>query len=148
MAQFQFRFEKVLKQRFRIEDERKNDLARVQSRINREYMRIEDLAAWRQNAKNRDARVLDSAETGLLAFLMQSSCDCRAAAKRRILRMEPELNRVRAAYTRARQERIAMEKLRERELTEYRRRERLAEERMLSELAEQQHMRQEEDADA
>jgi len=148
VARFQFRFEKVLEQRFRVEDERKNDFARVQSRINRERMRIEDIIVWRRNAKNREARALDSTETGLLAFLMKSSCDSKAIAERRIARMEPELNHVRAAYTRARQERMAMEKLRERELAEYRRRERLAEERMLSELAEQQHIRQEEDTDA
>jgi len=141
MAEFKFRFEKVLSQRFRVEDERKNELARVQSRINRELVRIDDLAAWRGNAKSAEARLLDPAATSQVVFLMKSSCDRAAAARRKIKGMEPELSRARAAYIRARQERLAMEKLRERELAEFKKRERLAEERTLSELAEQQHIR-------
>jgi flagellar FliJ protein len=149
MAAFKFRLEKVLGQRLRVEDERKSDLARVQSLINRERARIDDLASWRRHAKATAAGVLDAQHI----FLMTSSCDRAAAARRRIKSIEPELERARAAYVRARQERLAIEKLRERELAEFRKRERLAEERMLSELAEQEHIRKmneiaEEEADA
>jgi len=150
MATFKFRLEKVLTQRLRIEDERKNDLARVQSRINRELARIDDLAAWRKRAKSTEARVLDERATGEVILLMTSSCDRAAAARRRIKSIEPELARALAAYARAREKRLAIEKLRERDLTEFRNRERLTEERILSELAEQEHIRKmmEEEANA
>ena len=141
MAAFTFRLEKVLGQRLRVEDEKKSELARVQSRINRERARIEDLTAWRRKTKSTDARELDSQSTSQIVFLMTSSCDRAAAARKRIKSIEPELERARAAYVRARQERLAIEKLRERELERFRRQERLAEERVLSELAEQAHIR-------
>lgn len=141
MAVFRFTLQKVLEQRIRVEDERKNDLARVQGRINRETVRIDELAARRRAAKSGGARVLAAAETALHVMLMQGSCDRADAARRKIKSLAPALERARAAYVKARQDRMALEKIKEKQLSEFRKQERLAEQRTLSETAEQQYMR-------
>lgn len=143
MGRFQFSLQKVLEQRLRVEDEKKTELARVQSMINREQVRIEDLSHWRTQVKQSGPRVLDLAGTMRLVLLMQGSCDRAAAARKRIEGFQPALEAARAAYVQARQERLAIEKIRDKQKAEFEKKERLAEVMQLSEMAEQQYMRRE-----
>ncbi len=141
MGKFQFTLQKVLEQRLRVEDEKKNELARVQGMINREHVRIEDLSHWRTRVKQGGPRALDMAGTMQLVLMMQGSCDRAAAARKRIDGLKPALERARAAYVQARQERMAIEKIRDKQKAEFEKKERLAEVQQLSEMAEQQYMR-------
>lgn len=143
MGRFQFSLQKVLEQRLRVEDEKKTELARVQSMINREQVRIEDLSHWRTQVKQSGPRALDLAGTMRLVLLMQGSCDRAAAARKRIEGFQPALEAARAAYVQARQERLAIEKIRDKQKAEFEKKERLAEVMQLSEMAEQQYMRRE-----
>ncbi|HPH02634.1 MAG TPA: flagellar export protein FliJ [Spirochaetota bacterium] len=142
MSVFKFKLQKVLEQRIRIEDEKKNELARVQGMINRETVRIDDLKNWRTRLKQDGPRVLDISGTMQLVQMMQGSCDRADAARKRIAGLQPALEKARHAYIKARQERMAIEKIREKQKTEFEKKLRLAEVQELSEMAEQQYMRQ------
>lgn len=145
MASFKFTLQKVLEHRMRIEDERKNDLARVQGQINRELVRIEDMAHWRTKVKHSGSRSLDMAGTMQLVLMMRGSCDRADAARKKIASLQPALERARVAYVKARQDRMALEKIREKQKAQFEKDERLAEVAMLSEMAEQQYMRQDQE---
>jgi flagellar FliJ protein len=145
MARFKFTLQKVLEQRSWVEDERKNDLARVQGQINRELVRIEDMAHWRTKTKHSGPRVLDIAGTMQLVMMMRGSCDRADAARKKIAGLQPALERARSAYVKARQDRMALEKIREKQKVQFEKTERLAEVAMLSEMAEQQYMRQDQE---
>jgi flagellar FliJ protein len=139
MARFRFRLQRVLEQRHREEDTARDALARVQSRINLQQAAIDGGAEVRRRLLGSVAGELSGSDTALRSLIIAGGGERAVAARRTILGMQGELETARTGYIKARQRRMAIERLRERALADFRLEERRLEARELSEMAGRRH---------
>jgi len=120
MSGFKFRQQRLLEYLIRIEVEKKNDLAKVMGKVNREQAFIERAKARRQAllAAPGIEGVPDD-QTGLRCMLFGSFEKSASIARKMINSMQDELAQVRQAYLAARQKRQALEKLKEKKKQEW-----------------------------
>ncbi|MCK5266848.1 MAG: flagellar export protein FliJ [Spirochaetes bacterium] len=143
MSKFRFSLEKVLDFRKREEDKQKNELAKVQGKINRQYAIINELNDRRGTLIRKDeVKSLYTAAEVVLKKMQFSGIDSRmTGSRRRIRSMEFELEQARIRYTKARKEKMAIEKVKEKKYKEFLKQEQRREIKELSEIAEQIHYR-------
>jgi len=144
MSKFKFKLQKLLELREREEDEKKNQLAKVQSKINIENSVISDMAVRRKDILMTSTVKGQSYNTNELALhrMMVLGTENRAAcAKSKLVNMQSELEVARLEFLEARKNRLAIEKLRDKRKKEYELETRRREALELSEIGEQMYNR-------
>lgn len=144
MAGFRFDLQRVLEMRIREEDKKKSRLAEVQGRINRQLGRIDRMQAARRELLHHPGggvRTYSETETALRGQLFGNIERSVDGSRFRIASLQQELEQARQAYIQARQQRMAMEKLKEKRRREWEQKQRLLEARLQDESAAQQFIR-------
>ncbi len=144
MAKFKFKLQKLLELREREENNKKNLLAKVQSRINIENAVIVEMAVRRKDiltSSSVKGRSYNSNELSLHRMMVLGTENRVSCANSKLQDMQPELDAARQEFMEARKNRLAIEKLRDKRKKEYDLETRRREAVELSEIGEQMYNR-------
>lgn len=142
MSGFQFKNQRLLDHLARIEDEKKNALAKVMGRINKEQAFIEKARSRRKALlATPSIQGISGDQTGLRCMLFGSFEKTSTTARRMIEGMQGELAQARQEYLKARQKRQALEKLKEKKHKEWQAEVAYQERKLADDRAGQQYIR-------
>lgn len=136
MKKFQFRLQKVLEYRKKIEDEKKNELAKHISRYNQVQKMIDDAYQTKQEIiKNISTNLNDPTSMKLIQQSLLGISQTFSIGKKRLQIIQLDIDRARVDYIEARKQREVLEKLKEKALKKYKYEEKKKNEKMLEESA-------------